>query len=210
MPLDYLLFREHMGTKSSLECFLKGHLWLELCVNNALSVHLANPSALPTDRLTFANKVALCHALGAFRDADVSALRSLNRLRNRLAHRVDAEIENEELLAIGEQLTDHAEHQYRAPKREPGDGKLETMVFIFFALVASLEYQNICAAYRKNNEIGLLQFAARTMVMKNLGKYDPKRDDPVVRKRFGVPEPPVPADVWRNFRAPGDDGGTVP
>ncbi|MFC7025168.1 hypothetical protein ACFQHV_18675 [Promicromonospora thailandica] len=211
--MDYELFARHMNIGNPLECFLKGHLWLESCVNNAMEAHLANPDALRVDRMTFSAKVSLCDALGAFTSADLRALRTLNKLRNRLAHQLDADFDEAELLAIGNELDGHTAHLYHSPEREEGDGVQATIVFIIFALVTSLEFQNMRAVYHKRYQTEHIAFAARTMVRRNmsrynpsLGSYDPERDDPAIREQVGLPEPPQPRDVWDGLSFPGQTG----
>jgi hypothetical protein len=72
---------------------LKGHLILEQCLNELLRTYVPKLDALDKMNLTFARKLDLLVALGhrlyaPSHDGD-SKIRELNRIRNKLAHRLD-------------------------------------------------------------------------------------------------------------------------
>ena len=75
---------------------LKGHLVLELCLNEFLKVHIRDEEQLDRLNLTFAKKVDLIVALGhelytlnAKGAEGTAQVRELNRIRNKLAHQLD-------------------------------------------------------------------------------------------------------------------------
>ena len=75
MPLDESLFAEHMRNATLLEMVLKGHLWVESCLNRALEISLVAPNRAEIDRLPFAAKLNLCIATGAIpSDESLAAL----------------------------------------------------------------------------------------------------------------------------------------
>ncbi len=90
-PDDDNRFFEHLSSASSLEVMLRGHLWVEAKLISALEQALPFPGLVDFGRFTFPQKVALAAGHGFIRADDVPAYLALNRLRNKLAHRVSKE-----------------------------------------------------------------------------------------------------------------------
>ena len=92
----FAALQKHVHSQSEPELLLlKGHLILEQCLNELLRVYIADTDALDKLNLTFSRKLDLLGALGHHRyspgangDAQI---RELNRIRNKLAHRLDFE-----------------------------------------------------------------------------------------------------------------------
>jgi hypothetical protein len=85
---------EHIRSQSDPELLLlKGHLILELCLNEFLLAHIPDPDNLDKLNLTFARKLDLINALGhklyTLNSAGSEQIRELNRIRNKLAHTLD-------------------------------------------------------------------------------------------------------------------------
>jgi hypothetical protein len=68
------------------------HLQLEYVVIEYIRHGLRNPAQFPIDRLSFPLKVDLAIALGDFPENARKAVLKVNALRNRLAHKLDADI----------------------------------------------------------------------------------------------------------------------
>ena len=68
------------------------HLHLEAFIIELASRRLAKPAALDFDRLNFPAKLGLAIALGAVPEIAGPALRTINTIRNRLAHNLRADV----------------------------------------------------------------------------------------------------------------------
>lgn len=79
-----------------LELLIRGHLWLEYSINALLERALEDASHLDRARLSFSQRLAVAAALGLIEAEEVNAIRAINRLRNRVAHELDAEISTED------------------------------------------------------------------------------------------------------------------
>jgi hypothetical protein len=76
----------HLHSGSSLAMLLKGHLWVEVMLEDAIREAVFKPEHLDLDRLAFPAKVSLAAALDLVSEDDLPAYRKLNALRNRFAH----------------------------------------------------------------------------------------------------------------------------
>ena len=90
----FAALEHHLKTQSEPELLLlKGHLILEQCLNELLRVHIADIGSLERMNLSFSRKldllVALGHRLYMPGTDGVELIREVNRIRNRLAHRLD-------------------------------------------------------------------------------------------------------------------------
>jgi|SRR6185369_5562304 len=84
----------HVGRQEDVELMLlKGHLILEQCLNEFLRFYIPDGTDLERLNLTFARKLDLLHALGyrlpGATASDGAHIREINRIRNKLAHRLD-------------------------------------------------------------------------------------------------------------------------
>lgn len=79
-----------VGDGSAFETVLRGHLWVEGELLRSLEAALPFPGRVDLDRIPFTQKVALVAAHGLMRDDEQAGFRRLNTLRNRMAHRLDA------------------------------------------------------------------------------------------------------------------------
>ena len=72
---------------------LKGHLILEQCLNELLRVYIADAGAIEKLNLSFSKKldllVALGHKIYAPGKSGETLIRDINRIRNKLAHRLE-------------------------------------------------------------------------------------------------------------------------
>ncbi|NDO88677.1 hypothetical protein [Cellulosimicrobium composti] len=96
-PLDYALFRAHVYDEPNrLAAFLKGHLWVERCLNSYLDQALVRAEVLNIAKESFSRKVNLAEALGLVENY-ASALRAMNAVRNRIAHDLDHELARDDV-----------------------------------------------------------------------------------------------------------------
>jgi len=83
----------HLRTKDDIEMMLlKGHLILEQALNKILLCYIENEEELSKLNLMFSKKLDLLIALsgkGYGSDQEISQLREINRIRNKLAHQLD-------------------------------------------------------------------------------------------------------------------------
>lgn len=85
-------FLEHINTAAPLEMVLKGHLWVETVLIRLLEDLVQLPREMEEARLSFVQKVRVACALGAISSEVIPSLLTLNRLRNKVAHDLDAAI----------------------------------------------------------------------------------------------------------------------
>jgi hypothetical protein len=184
--VDLDLFYRHMDPQNGqMGALLKGHLWVEARLNRALELSLTDATALDLDRMSFAAKIDLCLAVGALEEVDAHWLRALNRERNRLAHRLDAEPETDlvpRLLGVSSQPVRRA---YEAMGREPAND----LTGWFVAALMHLEYGNLMRDYRRTNKRVLDEYYVTMATYELLGKTS--KSDEEARRELGVPEPPT-------------------
>ena len=84
---------KHLRDTDEIEVILlKGHLILEQVLNELLSAHIKSQKSLNSLNLLFSKKLDLFVALQdgeRLLKAEVEQLRKINRIRNKLAHRLD-------------------------------------------------------------------------------------------------------------------------
>lgn len=79
-----------------LGAVLRSHLWVENEMIRTIRESLPLPDLIDLDRLSFPSKIELASALGIIPIEDMSAYRNLNALRNKLAHRFNSEVTEED------------------------------------------------------------------------------------------------------------------
>lgn len=129
--LDYQLLSSQVGPreKSILAAFLRGHLWVEARLNAVLEAILVDPSAIDLSRESFARKIALCRAVGGLSPTGAEAILAMNRVRNRLAHNLDADVTDADVDAMWEPFVREQERgQFATRKGED----LPTRMFQWF------------------------------------------------------------------------------
>ncbi|HLK87313.1 MAG TPA: hypothetical protein VKT27_12480 [Candidatus Binataceae bacterium] len=89
---DVKKFLREVWNEDTLTVLIRTHLHAEAKLIRLFEKCLPNPKALNIDRMTFARKVELASALRLVTDSTVAQLLLLNKLRNRFAHKLDAEI----------------------------------------------------------------------------------------------------------------------
>lgn len=91
---DMEKFKKALGAGDQISTIIRGHLYIEHVILQSLNEAFAVPDVLDLRRLNFPAKVDLCIALGLFPSLWRDALLKANEMRNRAAHRIDAEFDD--------------------------------------------------------------------------------------------------------------------
>lgn len=83
---------------------LQAHLYFDHVVSALLTEELKNPNAIDTKRMGFSQKLQLVHAFGLMPEDLVPVVSIVNKIRNRLAHDLEASIGDDELVQIKSSL----------------------------------------------------------------------------------------------------------
>lgn len=90
---------------SNLLIVLKGHLLIENQIENLLKSALIKPNALDFNRLNFPFKLDLLVAIGILSQEDIIAYKRFNSMRNKFAHNIDYEVNEEDIAIIKNTLS---------------------------------------------------------------------------------------------------------
>ncbi|MEE1941684.1 hypothetical protein V1L54_20115 [Streptomyces sp. TRM 70361] len=85
-----------INSDSPLELVLRGHLWIESRLIGVLGVVAPHPERIDFSRFTYPQKVALAAAHDFLEEEDVPAYLKLNSMRNKVAHRLDAALSEQD------------------------------------------------------------------------------------------------------------------
>lgn len=86
---------------------VQAHLYHDHILTLMLAENLVKPKALNLDRLSFANKLDLARAMALVPEAFVSFWKKLNKVRNSIAHDLDYELTDDEVLLLKRALPDY-------------------------------------------------------------------------------------------------------
>ncbi|MDR6198105.1 hypothetical protein QE374_000014 [Microbacterium sp. SORGH_AS428] len=190
MPLDKNLLREHVDDTNPLSALLKGHLWVESCMNRGISIAAPHASELNTDRVTFALKLNVALAFGAVPLVFGPTLRKLNSVRNSAAHRLEYSMTADEIESLVATMPDPFASVIGA--NDPPAERLSTYLN---ALIFSLEVFNTQREYERDHAEVLSLYRAGVIVHKAFGKSDSEADA-LARKTANPPAPPDIDAVW--------------
>jgi hypothetical protein len=98
-------YLEDINTDDVLGAVLRGHLYVEFELIRLIEAFFVEPSAIDLTRVSFPVKVDLAMAMGILPEEERPALMFLNRLRNKLAHNLEATVTEEEERALLNALT---------------------------------------------------------------------------------------------------------
>jgi hypothetical protein len=196
MALDYRVFYDQMAKLDAGSAILRGHLWIEICLNRALNIELAVPGAIDVDRMTWRFKVSLCQALGRLDADQVVTLNRLNALRNRLAHRVDAAVAGKDIDELHRKSKGVFRVGFDSQKIDrPGDDG-SRVVRLIFALAMILEAANDRRQWELDNKGKLDGYMIALAIAERSGQtVDPAE----IRARIDIPDAPDPRDPWINY-----------
>ncbi|GII98216.1 hypothetical protein CLV28_1355 [Sediminihabitans luteus] len=155
MQLDFPTFHRQVTQEENLlTMYLKGHLWVERSIDEALRLLFPNPDALST-RLTFAQKVNLIDAFGLFAgktETVLNSVRSMSKRRNELAHRLEVVLDAELLEEIAEALRANLPGASE-PDAPTFDNPRSAMSMWFFVMVTMIEYAAAARVYAQSKLI---------------------------------------------------------
>ena len=101
MEIDVEQFEQHIfEPESAFEILLRGHLWIENLVQRIIEIKIVNTEVLDLDRMGFRQKIDIAQAFGFIHQEDGNAFKTLNRLRNKLAHDLMAEPSESEVTQL--------------------------------------------------------------------------------------------------------------
>jgi hypothetical protein len=201
VTIDKKQFERHLfEPESSFEILLRGHLWIESLINRILEVHIVDAKALDLDRATFRQKVDIAQAFGFISPQDGAALRVLNRLRNKLAHNLKAEPNDEGIQELVSTLSGPTKAAFDAVMKVPevieqSGPQYFPLRYWFFCYATYLDHLCALAKYRKENETKLLQAAAVRVASEMSG--GPEITEEEARRKFDLANPPDPSESWR-------------
>lgn len=93
-------FHAHLEQEDILGLVVRGHLYIEVRLTDLIEQALHEPEKLNLAKKSFALKVELAVAMGVIHEPLEAPLTLLNNLRNRLSHRIEAEIARSDAEAI--------------------------------------------------------------------------------------------------------------
>jgi hypothetical protein len=201
VTIDRQQFEKHLfEPESSFEILLRGHLWVESLMNSVLEAHIVDAKALDLDRVAFRQKVDIAQAFGFITQEDGAAFRVLNRLRNKLAHNLTAEPNEDDIRALVNTLAGPAKAAFDAVMKVPevmqqAGPKYFPLRYWFFCYAMYLDHLCAMARYRKENELKLVQVAAVRVASEKYRGIEITEEE--ARRQFGLADPPDVADSFR-------------
>lgn len=109
-PVDEAGWLADLNKESPLELVLRGHLWIESQLIELLSIVVPFPEAVDFSRFSFPQKVALAAAHGFIAPDETAAYLKLNSLRNKVAHRLNAALSEQDATDLINCLSTHLRH----------------------------------------------------------------------------------------------------
>jgi hypothetical protein len=85
---------------------IQSHLYYDHVISTLLTEHLVNPEAINASRMGFAQKLDLIEALGLIPQDEVSAVKVVNKLRNKIAHDLSFQISEKDEIDLYNCLPD--------------------------------------------------------------------------------------------------------
>lgn len=96
LPFDIPTLVDHLNIKDPLAIVIRAHLYLEATLIRQIETVLVKKERFDSATLTFPKKVQLAVALGRLDYADAPALNALNSLRNKFAHKLDTQLQEQD------------------------------------------------------------------------------------------------------------------
>ena len=196
--LDYSLFSAQMADSSTLTVLLKGHLWVEHVVTQALEVSLADSAHLNVERMSFAAKLDLALAAGALAPKLGPPLKRINRLRNDAAHDLTFKLTEEMMRGLVDSFSSSQLQDMWKEIDRNGHSLAMKLSNWIHVVVYAVAWQNILTDYERTNKQALEVYR----LIKALGdRLGDSRTDDELRAAYGVPTPPDPREVWSDYTA---------
>lgn len=97
---DVQSFDSRISTGDAWQRIVQGHLFFEHVVGQLLLEALTKPEAISLSRMGYSQRLDLASAMGILSDEQIVALRKINSLRNKLAHDLNFEITEQDVLDL--------------------------------------------------------------------------------------------------------------
>jgi hypothetical protein len=153
VPIEKM--RSHLKSPDPLTVLLKGHLWIEAALIQALTACLESIDTFPeVNRLSFTSKIALIRATNGF--AWPGSFLKLNSIRNRVAHDLGFEITESivrELYGSFEKDFGEEYEDIDKPKYNKRDSPQENLAFAIVQMYHYVQIVTIEALRLKHAEI---------------------------------------------------------
>ncbi len=94
---DLEKYKLRTKTGEKWQQLLQSHLYYDHVISTFLNDNLANPEAIHAFQMGFSQKLNLVEALGLLKQEAVSAIRYVNKLRNKIAHDLEFVITDKEV-----------------------------------------------------------------------------------------------------------------
>lgn len=204
MPIDVNLYVEQIQGRSLVEVLLRGHLWVEKHLNVLLEAELSRPKALKLDRMAFSQKTNLADAMGMLSRQEVETLRTLNAMRNRLAHDLYGEPSEEDVSRLEACVPDSQRglsHKLLEVMGQEDASDQETVICrrlsaVILALLTEMEQHSQWHAYWREHRSAMEAYRLMVAISERMGATPESEDE--YRRAVGIPAPPTPADAIRH------------
>lgn len=182
-----------------LEVFLKGHLWMELVLNDFIAASFQKPEALGT-RMMFDGKLRLCDSLDLIPPEIIAAFKEVNKRRNKIAHDLHAEVPD----TIAKDLVRSVDSPlikkmwstlYKDGRNRDMQTPEAELRMWFYGVVQAAGFVLLRHRFNKANQAALIAYHLYPKTSENL-TGDEVEDHQRAEKYAGVPRRPQPADVW--------------
>ena len=195
MALDYKVFERDIGNETHpLAVVLKGHLWLEACMNRALEVALHDPGMVNLERESFSRKLSWCAALNAVPPDSVKVFAAVNKLRNELAHQLGKEITEEDVLKVEQSIQGHLRvmwDEWNLGKSFDSTSRRLARVFEF--MLATVEFATMRRDWHKRYQEQIeAHELMRELWRRTHGETIADKETAAMRP----PAPPEPNEIW--------------
>jgi hypothetical protein len=100
LPFDIPTWGEHLNSKDPLAMVIRAHLYVEAVLIRHVETAMVNTKRSDIDNLNFPTKVKRAVTAGKVDSSDAVALTALNRLRNRFAHNLTAQLQEQDELDL--------------------------------------------------------------------------------------------------------------
>lgn len=117
-----------IASSDPLSVLLRGHLYIEHVIIQAIQQALPYPERMDLDRLNFASKVSLVRSLAPLPDWLVRTCQELIKVRNKIAHRLEYRIDSAVIEQIIAELPEHQLGWIETSDRRYADLSPETPV----------------------------------------------------------------------------------
>lgn len=153
--------------------------------------------------MSFSAKIGLAHALGVLPEEDVPWFRSLNKMRNRLAHDLAGAPTDSEIAALEVTLGPKAQAFFDSSVNDYENSGSGRLVLLFAVQLVRLEYARRLRVYEAVNHKALQHLRLQMALHEVAGEVVTDEREAALRERWGLPPEPT---VWEVIgRTPPED-----